>query len=247
MFRKIADSVEMSFEIPDSEKKIAAEAKMRFEATANSLKFAVEHLDHIYDPFQKHTEISTESVIENRGIIQGRYSTKIKENFNEVKSYALLAIRKLNHFSVGDSTIRELINSFIEGVDVLEEGVSNLLSIFNNDYKEEEFRNKVIKTIDKIRSNAKELEDLIYDRIIDHIDVEILTRNWMNETDENYNLDKENVPLLVQLFEEREKQLNPESFPSSEKSKQSLNPSDAQRMWYPDRMPHDTNIGNPGE
>ena len=133
LFKKIANNIEMSFDIPDSEKEIALEAKSFLEAVSNNMKQAVEHLDNIYTPFKEHDNITTESLVANRGILQGRFSTKIKNNFNKSNLYALLAIRKLNYFSNGDSDIREIINSFKDAVKEVGIAVSNLLSIIKND------------------------------------------------------------------------------------------------------------------
>ena len=83
LFKKIANNIEMSFDIPDSEKEIALEAKSFLEAVSNNMKQAVEHLDNIYTPFKEHDNITTESLVANRGILQGRFSTKIKNNFNK--------------------------------------------------------------------------------------------------------------------------------------------------------------------
>ena len=58
--------------------------------------------------------------------------------------------------------------------------------------------------------------------------------------------DMENIPSVTRLLQEREKILNNE-MPSAETEKQSLNPSDAQRMMYPNHMTRDTNMGNFGE
>ncbi len=250
MFKRIADSIEMSFDIPDSEKDVAEEAKAHFEAVINAVKLGVDHLDHIYNPFVEHTDISVESVVENRGMLQGRYSTKVKENFNTVKKHALMAIRKLNTFSNGDSAIRELISTFEESVGDVELYVSKFLDILKNDYESPEFREKVVETIDKIKSNAERLDDLVYDRIIDHIDTNILTKSWMHDIDVDVdidiNLDEEHIPLIVELFNEREKELNGD-FPAAEKTEQSLNMSDAQRMLFPNFMERGNNIGNFGE
>lgn len=238
----------MSFEIPDDEKETAYQAKMYFEAVANNLQLSVEHLDHIYEPFNAETEISTESVVNNRGVLQGRYSTKVKENFNKVKAYGLKGIRKLNIFSTGDSVVREIINTFVDGIGDVEEYVEEFLNILKNDYKTPEFREKVIASIDNIKKQADELDEFINDTIIEHIDRDFLTKNWMNETGKELSIDINEVqlPLLVRLREERERELNPESFPAAETKGQSLNMSDANRMMYPNQMPGDLDLGNFG-
>ena len=53
-------------------------------------------------------------------------------------------------------------------------------------------------------------------------------------------------PLITDLFEERQKALNPNGFPSGSKEQQAYNPSDAQRALYPDRS-KTMNMGEFGE
>ncbi|KKN74497.1 hypothetical protein LCGC14_0390140 [marine sediment metagenome] len=249
MFRRIANDIQMSCDIPDNEKEDVLQAKMQFEAAAKALNVAVEHLDHIYDPFVAQTDISTESVVNNRGVLQGRYSTRVKDNFNEVKTHALMGIRKLNKFTTGDNVVRELINTFVDSIGDVEGFVEAFLNTLKNDIQSSDFRDKVISTIDQIKKQAAELDEFIYDTIIEHIDRDFLTKTWMNETGDELSIDinKTELPLVTRLREEREKALNPDAFPAPEAPGQSLNMSDAQRMLYPNRMPGDTNMGNFGE
>ena len=232
MFKKIANSVDMSLDIPDAEKEIANDAKMRFEGVAKSLKFAVDHLDILYEPFSMHENISTKSVIDNRGVLQGRYSSKVKENFTKAKKYGVLAIQKLNYFTVGDNSIRVLKQSFIESMGDLEESVSGLLDNLRNDYRLEDFKDKVLKSIENIREQADELIDLVYDRILKHINDNILNTSWMDFDNNQLSLD-ENVPLITELYEERQKALDG-AMPTSDKPEQALNMSDATQMLHPD-------------
>ena len=60
--KKLAETIEMSFDIPPEEKKIAEEAKEYFEDTSHLLGLAVQHLSVIYDPFTKHTDVPVDSV-----------------------------------------------------------------------------------------------------------------------------------------------------------------------------------------
>ena len=114
--KKIANSIEMSFEIPEAEKDIAEEAKIRFEAVIKTLRDNIEHLDIIYEPFKRHESVSTKSLVDKRGLLN-RYKQKVKSNFNETKTVALLAIRKLDYFASGDISIQEIINSFIDSIE----------------------------------------------------------------------------------------------------------------------------------
>ncbi len=106
-----------------------------------------------------------------------------------------------------------------------------------NDFRTQNFRDAILGQIDLIRQNHQELENLVYDRIIDHIDTNILAKDWMKDTSNTFKVDvQEHVPLIQQLFEERQKELNPEAFPSSNKPAQAPNAGDASKVYYPDAM-----------
>ena len=239
--KKIADSVDMSFDIPDSEKEIANDALIRFEAVLKKVRDASEHLDIIYEPFKRHENISTKSLVNKRGLLN-RYKQKVKFNYNEVKAISLLAIRKLNYFATGDTSIQEIINSFVDAIEDLEKRITKFLDIMG-DYESPTFREDILSAIDGTKAQSAQLETLLRDRIIDHIDTNILAKSWMNDTREELKLEMEDkIPLVSELFEERQKALDPDSFPESKKLPQALNVSDAQRAYYPDHVRHTTNI-----
>lgn len=243
--KKIADSIEMSFDIPNAEKQLAQEAKIRFESTVKRLRDSTEHLNIIYEPFRRHEEVSAKSLTNNRGLLN-RYEQKVRQNFNDLKTVALLAIRKLNHFATGDTAIQEIINSFVDSIEDLEKLVNKFLDTMS-DYESNTFRNDVMSSIDAIRSQSSNLESLVKDRIIAHIDTNILANNWMSSKTDELHLDMgDEQPLIVELFEERQKALEPGSFPVSSKQEQALNTSDAQKAYYPDHM-RTMNIGEFGE
>lgn len=245
LLRKIAESVEMSFDVPESEKEIARDASMRFEAANKSLYDAVDHLDIIYAPFKKHEKISTKSIIKRRGILN-RFKQASKEKFNNFKKRAFVAIRKLDYFSKGDQDIRELITSFEAAINELEEKLSDFYDAIS-DYRSPGFRDNVLSSIEDVRESQESIDELISDRIIEHIDTEILAKTWLSGQKDQFNVvDEEKKSLITELFEERQKLLNPESFPNQEKMNQALNPSDAQKAYYPDHV-RTMNIGETGE
>jgi len=129
ILKRIADSVDMSFDIPDSEKEIAQDALIRFEAALKKIRDSSEHLDIIYEPLKRHEQVSTKSLVKKRGLLN-RYKQKVKQNYNEVKAIALLAIRKLNYFSSGDTSIQEIITSFIDSIEDLEKYVTSFLMLW---------------------------------------------------------------------------------------------------------------------
>lgn len=205
MIRKIASTIEMSFDIPESEKKEAQIASDTFKKVISSLDAAKKHLNMIYEPFKEASEIPPDAIYEFRGAIF-RYKEQIKENFNKVKATAFLAIMKLNYFAT-DTHITELINTFRDSIGDVEKQVSVLLDIMD-DLKSKDFKDNIIKGIESVRKACFEVEKMIKERILDYIDSNILAKDWMTNTgDELHTEIKIRVPYITQLFEERQKAL----------------------------------------
>jgi hypothetical protein len=205
MIKRIANTIEMSFDIPDSEKKEAQSASDEFKKVISVLDIAKKHLSIIYDPFKDATNISEESIHEFRGAIF-KYKEQIKENFNKVKACSFLAIVKLNYFAT-DTHIMELVNSFKDSITDLEKEINILLDILS-DLKSKDFKDNMIKSIDSIKNISSEIEKLIKERIIDYINTNILTKNWMTNTSNELNTEiTARVPYITQLFQERQNAL----------------------------------------
>jgi len=66
MIYKLAATLDMSFRIPDTEKKVAKTAVENFFSTINSISIAKDHLDILYGPFKKAQAISTDGLIQYR-------------------------------------------------------------------------------------------------------------------------------------------------------------------------------------
>jgi len=230
--KKVAQTIEMSFDIPDSEKEIAKEAVLRFEDTMKSLQKATDHLDVIYEPFSKHKNIPTKSVVEKRGVLN-RFKQASKEKFENFKYLCVLSIQKINHFANGDMEIKEIISTFESSVLNVEDEVEDFFDILG-DYESEDFQEKVLESIDSIKNKAEELNDLVYDSIIDHIDTNIVGKTWMSENNSKFKIEKEEkIPMVLELYKKRQELLGNKMY-AVEKEKQILNPSDAPRVYSPD-------------
>lgn len=207
MINKIASTIEMSFDIPESEKAEAQAAADEFKKVITSLDAAKKHLNIIYEPFKDaDEEIPPEAVYEFRGAIF-RYKEQIKENFNKMRAASFLAIMRLNFFS-SDTHIMELINTFRDSVGDIESQVNVLLDILD-DLKSDEFKNNIITGIDAIRKASFEVEKLIKERIQDYLDTNILAKDWVSNTGDELRTQIETrVPYITQLFQERQKALD---------------------------------------
>jgi hypothetical protein len=231
--RKIAQTIDFSTEITDSEKKNAEEALLRLEEAMYHLNQAVEHLDVIYDPFDQHDNISTESVVEKRGVLN-RFKQASKEKFERFKYLCILAMQKLYNFSNGDTDIKEIIGTLESSIIEVEDKLEEFYDVLS-DYESPHFRNAVLSTIDGIRKKSEDLNDLVYDRIIEHINTNLIGKTWMSDAEDQLNIEMEKkTPLLLELFKQRQEMLG--AAPNMAKENQALNPSDAQRVYYPDAV-----------
>ena len=226
MFKKIADTINMSFDIPSSEKEMAENAIEYLESVMGHVRFAEDHLDIMYQIFTKHDNIPSQSVFRNRGVID-KFKEKVKENYNIILNYSMKAIRELEHFEI-DGQISELISSYDENIDNIEKAVNNFLKNLGK-YKMPNYRSNILASINNIKKKDKQLVNLIKDRIIEHINTNIIAETWTASTSKKLNeVVEEKVPHLVQLYKERTNRI-----PVEPKQNQSLNPSDAQSTWYP--------------
>lgn len=205
MIKKLAHAVEMAFEIPDAEKEVASVASDRFNAVIDAIDQAKDHLNLMYEPFKKHENISSKSLIKRRGVLN-RYKQQVKKNFNRVMQLSLYALDKFQYFST-DTEISELISTFKDSVEDVEKQVNIFLDILN-DYESTDFRKHVLSTIEGCQKQCVQLKEMIKDRIIDHIDANILTKNWVTNTGNELNFKIQNrIPLITQLYNERKKAL----------------------------------------
>ena len=99
------------------------------------------------------------------------------------------------------------MGSFVASVRELEKQVNILLSIFSN-LNNPEFKDQLIQAIDSVKKQASQLKQLVNDRILEHIDTNILAKNWESLVNDKYqDKVKNKTPLVVQLYEERQEAL----------------------------------------
>jgi hypothetical protein len=232
MLFKLASAIEMSFEVPTSEKETAMAASERFDFVINAINQAKVHLDIMYNPFKKNESISTDAVIAHRGVIS-RYKKQVKKNFNKVKELSLKSIQLLNYFSTDTHTL-EIINAFRDAVQDLEKHVVVFMDILD-DYRSPDFRNNILSSIEGVKKYCSQVEKLIKDRIIDHIDTNILARNWTTSVGDQLHIKiQDKIPMITELFNERQNAINGVTshvMPNIEKRPQTLNPGNTQRFF----------------
>lgn len=202
---KFAQVVNMSLDVPVAEKKIAQKCVRRFQHLSKKLDGFDKHLDILYNPFKSHEDVTEESVLENRAALR-RYRDQINENFTDIKIFIISCIKELNYFSY-DSEISELIKSFDDSIGDLGNSIDELLIVLDN-WQDKDYRNNVMKNMDNVRKFTSEIEKLVNDRIIVHINTNILAKNWTDSLDEELKSSiKEKEPYIKQLHKEREDRL----------------------------------------
>ena len=202
---KLAETVEMSVDIPDDERKIAAEAVVNFERLVKKINYFNKHLDAMYNPFKEYQTISSDSIEKYRGAIWN-YRKEIINNFHKVKELALLCVRGLSHFE-SDTHVTELLGAFSDDIGGIEDQINSLIAVLAN-WETSNYKNNVTTAIESLKKEIAEVRKLIYDRIIDHLNTNILAKTWVDEISDELNISiKEQEPLVTQLYKEREKQL----------------------------------------
>src|SRR6266581_2836902 len=205
MFSKFADSVNMSLDVPSSEKKIAQKAVRKFQFLVKKIDAFDKHLDILYNPFKSHENVSKESITDHRAALR-RYRDKINENFDEIKVFIVGCITDLNYFS-SDTNISEIINSFNDSISNIEDSLEILLSGLDN-WNDKDYRNNIITHIESVKKQIDQLNKLINDRIIADINTNILAKNWTDNLDDKLKSSiKDKEPYIKQLHDERERKL----------------------------------------
>jgi len=204
-FSKFAESINMSIDIPTSEKKIAQRVVRKFQFLIKKIDSFDKHLDILYNPFKSHENVSEKSIVDHRAALR-RYRDKINDNFNEIKIFIVGCISDFNYFS-SDPNIAELIASFNDNISNIQNVLENLASGLDN-WQDKDYRNNIMKSIETVKKETEQLEKLINDRIITHINTNILTKNWTDNLDDKLKSSiKSKEPYIKQLQEEKEKKL----------------------------------------
>lgn len=221
--KKLANLIEMSFSIPETEQKEAKKCIEALEKMSTSLDEAEAYLDNMWNPFQTAAAISPEEIYKKRGII-ARFRREIKDKFSDIKAESLIIIKML-HLFISDTHILDISNSFKSDAEALESNVEELLKVLS-DVKSETFKENVVEAMDDVKEAMHSLDNLIKDRVIDFFNSNIINKDYAGEL----NL-SDRVPTIKQLYQQRQQALqggvqiqNPPAL---------LNPGNAQKMWNP--------------
>jgi hypothetical protein len=203
---KYSYSFQLNYDITSEEKEQAEKALSAFEHVSKLLHKCEQHLDILYIPFKDHPEVTPEELVEHRASLR-RFRDKVINNFNTFKKATFRCIQLMNYFS-SDTQSSKLVKSVISTVEEIEKNINEFSELFTN-LEDKDFVPEIVKTIDCVKKDIEQLEDIIDERIKSHILTNILGKTWVNSLQDELkvNID-ERVPLLVELNEQRQKALN---------------------------------------
>lgn len=198
---RFAQTSKMIYNIPDSQIEKARKAKELFEDLIGLVRFCNNHLDQIREPFDGLTETNGEVLAKEKKLFQ-RYAGAIRHNFDLVLKKSNRCAILMSEFAT-DTKVQTMMNSFLSYIDEIEKESKRLLDVFDN-FKNPNFPVSLISAIDQIKKTNVQIKELVNDRILEFIDVNILASDRVKDiTDENDNRVYDKKPLLVQLYEER--------------------------------------------
>ena len=203
MIKKRAYSAMMTYQVSDAEKDQAEKAMRWFNHCVKVLENCEEHLNLIYNPFKKNSDIKPEQVFKIRAALR-RYRDKVVENFNNFKKVSFKCYVLMQPFT-SDTQTEKLVKSFVSAIEDIETQVNRFIELFSN-LKSEDFPKAIVPAVDNIKKEIAQLEQIIEDRIKDHLQTNVLARNWVdNVSDELQEKVEKKSPLVMQLVEDRMK------------------------------------------
>jgi RNase H-fold protein (predicted Holliday junction resolvase) len=103
-----------------------------------------------------------------------------------------------------DTQIVKFNKSFVVAIGDIEKQVNRFIELFSN-LESKDFAAIVVKSIENIKKETAQLDQIIEDRIKPYIENNILAINWTDSVSEELQEKVEKrVPLTVRLVEERE-------------------------------------------
>lgn len=205
MVKKIY-AVQMTYDVSDTEKVEAEKALVYFNHSNKLLEVASNHLNVMNTPFKDNPDIPTEDVMKARAAIR-RFRDKSIDNFNDFKLSAFKCVNVMQNFASDTQTVK-LMKSFISAIDDLENKVNRFADLFN-DLESKDFVKNVVVSIEEIQKQCEDIEEIVEERIKNHIQTNILASSWVDSVSNELQMKiEQKTPLILDLFNKRQDQLN---------------------------------------
>lgn len=199
-------SVQMSYNVSDSEKQQAEKAILYFKAAEQQLRQASDYLNIMKTPFKDSPDMAPEDVLKARAVIR-RFRDQAIENFDKFKKTAFQCVNLMQTFNTDTQTFK-LMKSFISSIDQLEVQVNHFAELFK-DLKSKDFPKDVVTGIENIQKQCDDIDEIIDERIKSHIEKNILATSWVDSISNDLQMQIEKkTPLVVDLYNSRQEQLN---------------------------------------
>lgn len=199
--KKKAYSVQMTYDISEEEKESAKKALKYFSFCLKLLDEASEYLNIMKTPFKDNNDASPEAIWEVRGALR-KFRDNSLDKFNNFKKNAFACVFIMNTFSFDTQTLK-LMKSFISSIADLKNKVNDFIDLFS-DLKSKDFVSNSIKLIEQIQQQSEDIEDIINERIKNHIQENILAKSWIDDVGEEIKVKIEKKkPLLIDLYQRR--------------------------------------------
>lgn len=199
-------SIQMSYDVSDTEKLQAEKALNYFRAADKKLMQASDHLNIMKTPFKDNPDINPEDIMKARAVVR-RFRDKAIENFDKFKEISFKCVSLMQTFATDTQTVK-LMKSFISSIDELEVKVNALVDLFN-DLQSKEFSKNVVTYIEDVQKQCDEVSEIIEERVKPHIQTNILATSWVDAISNDLQMKIEKkTPLIVDLFNKRQEQLN---------------------------------------
>lgn len=196
-------AIQLSYSVTDEEKENAEKALSYYNFLLKTMKEADSHLDLIYVPFKDGTPITPEQSWDARAALW-RYRDANIKLFNKVKKIAFKCFSIMHEFS-SDAQVVKLNKSFVLAIGDLEKQVNRFSELFS-ELKSKEFGVSIIKSIDNIKKEIAQLEQIVEDRIITFVEQELLNRTWIDLVSKELQQKiEQKIPNSIRLVNERNK------------------------------------------
>lgn len=203
--QKFAYKAKMTLSIPDSEKRMAEKAEERFNELKSRLELAIEHLDIAYESFKDLKDPDKNEILKFRRVFL-KFRDRVERNFNRIMKLGFRCAVTAGEF-IEDPSVHDFLSSYDSYFKEIEHQVNIFLGIFSN-IDGDDFIRTLVESIENIKKEVSQLQQLIDDRILEFFQNDVLARDWTNAKSIHYEEEiKERLPLIRMLFEERQKAL----------------------------------------
>ncbi len=203
---KKAYSIQMSYDVSDSEKHQAEKALLYFNVTEKLLMQASDYMNVMKTPFKDNPDMQPDDIMKARAAIR-RFRDHCIDDFDKFKRSAFQCVNAMQTFSTDTQTLK-LMKSFITSIDELETKVNAFSDIFN-DLQSKDFAKDVVTHIEDIQKQCDDIEEIIDERVKNHIQTNILATSWVDAISSDLQMKiEQKTPLILDLYNKREDQLN---------------------------------------